>query len=198
MSIFKQRRATVAALAAGERAPRQTGVLRALLLVAICTAAAASADELAQPPLAIGSRVRVSAPGITAAPVVGTVRALDAQSVTVEVKGQTAPLTLPRDRISKLDLSVGRRSRAMGALIGALVGAGAGALIGKASHTNRPYDFSSADEAGGAIAGLLVGGTVGALIPPGERWREVSGSRYRVSFAPRLERTPGLAFSLSF
>jgi uncharacterized protein YcfJ len=140
----------------------------------------------------------VSAPGITAAPVIGTVRALDAKSVTIDVPGQTEPLAVPVERIRTLEVSLGRRSRVTGALIGALVGAGVGALVGKASHSNGAYDFQSADEAAGALGGLLVGAGVGALIPPGDRWQQAASSRYRISLVPRLDRAPGIALALSF
>ncbi len=192
-SISSDRRSSIRASATR----RGCGLAAALVLG--CIAVAAAADEPApSPPVAVGTRVRLSAAGITTAPVIGTIRALDAKTVTIDVPGQAEPLAVPVERIRALEVSLGRRSRVTGALVGALLGAAVGALIGKASHSNGAYDFQSADEAAGALGGLLIGAGVGALIPPGERWQEAPGSRYRVSFAPRLDRTPGVAFALSF
>ena len=158
----------------------------------------AAADDSTHAPLATGTRVRVSAPDISATPVVGTVRALDATTLTVDVRGRSEPLAVPRDRIHQLEVSSGRRSRWTGTLVGGLLGAAVGAIVGDSSASKHAYDIRSADQAGGAVLGLLVGGGIGALIPPGERWQQLSSSRYRVSFAPCLDRTPGVAFVLSF
>ena len=159
----------------------------------------ALADDATQlPSIATGTRVRVSAPEISTTRVVGTVRALDAKTLTVDVSGRSEPLIVPRDRIRQLEVSTGRRSRWTGALIGGLLGAAAGAALGNSTASKNAYDIKSADQAGGAVLGLLVGAGIGALIPPGERWQDVSSARYRVSFAPRVDRTPGIAFVLSF
>ena len=173
--------------------------LAGMLVAWPLAAAPAFAGDMAQPEAPVqGTRVRISAPGITEAAVVGTVRTLDEGTITIDVAGRGEQLTVPRERISRLEVSAGRRSRLVGALIGTLVGGGVGALIGKASYSPRPYSFESASEAGGAIFGALLGAGVGALVPPGERWNEIPVSRYRVSFAPRLDRTAGVSFALRF
>ena len=161
-------------------------------LAGAAPAARAAADESAQPMVTVGSRVRVSAPGVATYPVVGTVRALDPQSLTLEVSGKAEPLLIPRDGIRRLDVSLGRRSRGIDILIGALVGAGAGALVAHTTHSSQQGLVQSADTAVGALGGMLVGAGVGALIPPGDHWRETSPSRLSVRLAPARDRAPGL------
>ena len=190
---------TVHRSSATRKAARKPAPVLAAALVLSAFSFTALADDATQiPSIAVGTRVKVSAPEISTTPVIGTVRALDAKSLTVDVSGRTEPLAVPRDRIRRLEVSTGRRSRWTGALIGGLLGAAAGAALGNSTASKNAYDVKSADQAGGAVLGLLVGAGIGALIPPGERWQDVSSSRYRVSFAPRVDRTPGIAFALSF
>jgi hypothetical protein len=44
-----------------------------------------------------------------------------------------------------------------------------------------------------ALLGGGLGALIGAVIPPGEHWREISATRYRFRFAPRLDHGADLA-----
>jgi hypothetical protein len=50
----------------------------------------------------------------------------------------------------------------------------------------------------GALFGALVGAVIGAAVPPGERWKEIAATRYRISFAPRLDHGADLAVAWRF
>ena len=154
----------------------------ALLTLCLFCAVAQAADEGAlTTKLSPGMRVRVLAPGYAPEPIVGTIYALDERSIRLQTQARAEPLTVPREQITRLDLSAGRRSRLPGALIGAAVGGAAGALAGSQSSSYR-----DASQAGGALVGVLVGALVGALIPPGERWNLLSSSGYRVTLGPAV------------
>ena len=122
---------------------------------------------------------------------VGTIEALDLQDIRLAVQGRAERLIVPRERITRMELSTGPRSRIPGALIGAAVGGAAGALAGSQSSSYR--DVS---RAGGALIGVLVGALVGAVIPPGEHWSEIPVSHYRLTLGPG--RAPGVGLTLSF
>jgi hypothetical protein len=166
----------------------------AALIVLIALTAPAAGEEGGQiPQLAPGMRVRVSAAGIADSPFVGTIGSLDDRSISLRVRGRADPLTVPREKILRLDLSAGKRSRWTGTLIGAALGGVAGGLAGRTSSS-----YTAANEAGGAVLGVLVGGLVGFAIPPGYHWNEVPATRYRVSLAPRFDHKLGAAFAVAF
>lgn len=160
-------------------------VFMILSLASVC----AAGDEAAPVSLSPGMRVRVLAPDVLAGRVAGTIEQVSSDSMTIGVPGRTAPVSVSRDKILRLDVSDGPRSRGIDALIGAGIGAGVGAAGGALSSSGGRGHIVS----GGAVAGVcaLLGAGVGALIgvaiPPGERWSNMSPSRYRVSFAPRLD-----------
>jgi len=167
--------------------------LAMLCLCSFCAVPHAAGEEARLPQLAPGMRVRILAPGNVDKALVGTIDTLDDRSISLEVQGRAERLTVPRERITRLDLSAGPRSRLPGALIGAAVGGAAGALAGSQSSSYR-----DASQAGGALVGVLIGALVGALIPPGEHWNEVPVSGYRVTFGPSRDPSVALTFSLVF
>ncbi len=164
-----------------------------LCVCSFCVVPHAAGEETQLPQLAPGMRVRILAPATADQALVGTIAALDDRNIRLEVQGRGEALTVPRERITRLELSAGPRSRVPGALIGAAVGGAAGALAGSQSSSYR-----DASQAGGALVGVLIGALVGAAIPPGEHWKEVPASGYRVTLGPGRGSGVGLTLSLVF
>jgi hypothetical protein len=173
-----------------------------VLLVAFTSAIAADGDTPLQQSLTPGMRVRILAPGVAPNKVIGTVEMVSDDSVTLNVPGRNEPVSILREKIARLDVSDGPRSRgvdsAIGAGIGAAVGA-AGCALGNGGGQNDVVRIST-----GAVAGVCavfaagLGALIGAVIPPGEHWKAISASRYRFSFAPRLDHGADLAVAWKF
>jgi hypothetical protein len=144
--------------------------------------------------------VRVLAPETSPSKVIGTINHVSDDVVTLDVPGRDEPLSISREKITRLDLSEGHVSRgvdsALGAVIGAIVGAVGCAVANGSGHG---HIVSTGSVAG--VCALIVGGLgagIGAAIPPRERWKEISGTRYRVSFAPRLDHGMDAAVAWKF
>jgi hypothetical protein len=110
------------------------------------------------------------------------------------------PLVVDRRDVTKVEISLGQRSRGRGARRGFLVGAAIGAVIGL-------IDYGDAHDptfnlTGSAIAFGLLGGATGAIVgvalPPGEIWKEAQGDRPRVAFMPMRQQGIGLSVSFGF
>src|ERR1700734_2407677 len=150
----------------------------ALVLLISLSAIAADGDSPLQQSLTPGMRVRILAPGVAPNKVIGTVEKVSDDSVTLNVPGRTEPVSILREKIAHLAVSEGPRSRGADSATGAGVGESGG---GK-GHVVSP----------GRVAGICalfgggLGALIGAVIPPGEHWKEIAATRYRVSFAPRL------------
>jgi hypothetical protein len=114
------------------------------------------------------------------------------------------PAVVPGDAITKVEMSLGRKSRKRGALIGALAGAAVGSIAVLATpdttcDTGDLFACLGGPTQGEAalivgVMGAAAGALVGSLIPPGERW-QAAAARPRVSVAPRHK---GVQISLSF
>jgi hypothetical protein len=174
-----------------------TGFCAAVVLLCLASVCAPAADWDApqQQSLTPGMHVRILAPELSPSKVIGTVDQLSDDSVTLDVPGRKEPVSILREKIARLDVSDGPRSRGIDAAIGGVIGAGIGAAGGAlANGSGRGHIVS-----GGEVAGVcaLLGGGLGALIgvaiPPGEHWKKVSETRYQVSFAPRLDHGLDLA-----
>ena len=91
---------------------RSQPLVCALTLVGILFTQLASAQDAPAPAsLAPGMRVRLVAPDVLAGKIVGTLQLIDEESVTVQIEGRSEPLSVRRDKIDRLDVSAGRRSR---------------------------------------------------------------------------------------
>ena len=173
-----------------------------VLLIAVTPASAAEGDAPLQQSLTPGMRVRILAPEVSPHKVIGTVQRVSEDSVTLDVPGRNEPISVLREKIARLDVSEGPRSRgvdsAIGAGIGAAVGA-AGCAAGNGGGQNDVVRISTGAVA--AFCALLGGGLgalIGAVVPPGERWKEITATRYRFSFAPRLDHGADLAVAWQF
>lgn len=167
-----------------------------VLLSLACTSVSAADGDVPLPQsLMPGMRVRILAPDASPRKIIGTVEQVSDDSVTLDVPGRNEPVSILREKIARLDVSGGPGSRGVGAAIGGVIGAGIGAAgCALSNGSGRGHIVST-----GAVAGFcaVLGGGLGALIgvaiPPGERWKEISTSRYRFSFAPRLDHGLDLA-----
>ena len=123
-----------------------------VLLIAFTSAIAADGDAPLQRSLTPGMRVRILAPGVAPNKVIGTVEKVSDDSVTLNVPGRNEPVSILREKIARLDVSDGTRSRgvdsAIGAGVGAAVGA-AGCALGNGSGQNDVVRIST-----GAVAGV--------------------------------------------
>jgi hypothetical protein len=182
--------------------PPLGSLCRALALLTLAclfaSGTAAGEDAPMQQSLTPGMRVRILAPDISPSKFVGTINRVDDQSVTIDVQGRSEPISVLREKITRLDVSAGRRSRWVDAAIGAGIGAAGSALACSASETKHSIVNNTDVTAGCALAGALLGAAIGAAIPPGEHWNEMPVSRYRIGFAPRLDHGLNLAVAWRF
>jgi hypothetical protein len=142
--------------------------------------------------LARGTRIRITAPALSPAPLMGTLEGPRTDSLLWRREQDERPTSLPLTTVQKLEISEGSHPETWkGGLIGALAGIGAGALIGLlAGNYSCPTaagECSSPGEsaAAGAILGAVAGGAVGLLIGStrqSERWRAVSPGQIRVAW----------------
>lgn len=152
--------------------------------------------------LAPGERLRITAPLHPRHQFVGTLIAEDADSLRLEVGKEV--ITLPRQSVTKLEISRARSRKTRGAHIGLLAGAVSGAALGYAigedSSQSVPFcTFGGCATLGpfwpnrptsAIIVGIFfgaVGAGVGALVSPREKWESVPSRRVRLRLAP----TPG-------
>ncbi|MGP0083292.1 MAG: hypothetical protein ACLP0B_06670 [Steroidobacteraceae bacterium] len=172
----------------------------ALLTLACLFSSVSAAGEDAPTPLSLtpGMRVRVLALEHSPNKVVGTINRVDDQSLTIDVPGRSEPVSVLREKIARLDVSSGRRSRWVDAAIGAGIGAAASALACSASESKNSIVNNTDVTAGCALVGGLLGASIGAAIPPGEHWNEMPSTRYRVGFAPRLDHGLNMAVAWRF
>jgi hypothetical protein len=159
-------------------------VLRGLVAIAvILPQPRLEAEDL----LAPGARLRVTAPNVLGRDdppgtvLVGTLLALDAQSLTLETKAQQPPHIIPLKDVTRLEVRQ-RGSRRKNVLIGAAAGAVVLGAVTAASSNNDAFD-SGPGFAGGAVLGALVGAGFGAVLPV-EKWQAVAPAQPRVSIAP--------------
>jgi hypothetical protein len=159
------------------------------------------ADTREGPADLVGERVRLSGPSFSTRdePLVGQVKAVDAEAITVVKNKRTGEtIRIPFASIKHLDVArPGQRSRAgRGALIGLAVPVAAGliALIVESASTKEcggddPFCAHLASTAifvVGVPVSTLTGAVIGGLshAPGGTRWERVDTRRVRVSVLP--------------
>ena len=133
-------------------------------------ASAAGAQQVA--PLAPGAHVRVTrayrdtAVHAASLTVEGRLVSLDRDSVTLRVKGEKLPLSLPLSAVDHLDVDAGRnrgKGAAVGAVIGGALGAGFALTIDNCSEgcimstSEFVIGLSVAAAGVGTVVGILVG-----------------------------------------
>jgi hypothetical protein len=171
-----------------------------VLLVAFTSAIAADGDVPLPQTLTTGMRVRILAPEVVPGKMIGTVTRVSDDAVTLNIPGRSEPVSILREKIARLDVSDGPRSRGVDSAIGAGIGAAVGAAGCAAGNGGGQGHIVSTGAVAGfcALLGGGLGALIGALIPPGEHWKEISAARYRISFAPRLDHGAELAVAWKF
>ena len=106
--------------------------------------------------------------------------AVDDYVLTIKPDGASVSLTVPRRAIEGLERSLGRRSRARYAGIGALTGFGGGGLVGLVSGLqcapNAWFCSPGFNAFAGGILGAAAGAVAGVMLPPAERWVSVGST----------------------
>jgi hypothetical protein len=171
-----------------------------VMLFLSASASAADGDAQLQQSIAPGMRVRILAPEVSPSKVIGTVKQVSGDSLTIDLPGRDEPISILREKIARLEVSGGPRSRGIDSAIGAGIGAGIGAAgCALANRSGRGHIVSNGAVAGVcALFGAGLGGLIGVAVPPGERWKEVPATRYQVRFEPRLDHGLDLALVWRF
>jgi hypothetical protein len=167
-------------------------------LAVLTSGSLAMAQESAD--LAPGARIRVTAPGAGRVQVVGNILTLDEKAITIVNDGQ--PVKVPRELITRLEVSWGRKRHVLPAL---LIGAAVGGLLGAASPlcSSDLYGQTTCLSRGeligyGIAGGAGTGAIVGAFVKS-DKWVELPVDRFRVSLGPGLDgRGVGLSLGVAF
>jgi hypothetical protein len=152
---------------------------------------------LADPPEspAPGIRVRLTAPEVSGKPLVGTLTALERDSLSLRPEGRLQPITLPRTAVTKWEISQGLQANTgKGAAWGFLGGAALGAGLAASEWEGVGAPLVYAGFIGGLGAGI--GALLGALHKT-ERWQEVDETPLRINVFPVRDGV-GLSVAWSF
>lgn len=182
---------------------RTTSSLRLALALLISSASALGAQS---EPVLPGDRVRVWARGLSPQPLLGTVAALDPDTIRIR-RGYSEPVrTVPRATLTRLQIQQGHRSNVLlgmglGALTGTVVGAGVGLALYETCTPGIFFDCADRSDWALLFGGLggFGGAAVGAYVGSkwiSERWVDVPTARLHVHPNPLDGR--GVAVSLSF
>ncbi len=152
------------------------------------------------PDLAVGTRVRVTAPGAGRQQLAGNIVAVDEKALTVIDDGR--PVRVPHELITKLDVSWGRKRHVwQGLLVGAAAGGLIGAVLPLCTQDMSGYETCSTRGeliTGGVIGFGGVGAMLGALVKS-DKWVEtpLDGVRIGLRSGPS-GRGVGVALRLAF
>jgi len=143
-------------------------------------------------PIAVGSRLRVTAPGAVEGRVSGRLVEVDERSLVLSIDDRYR-LNIPREAITRTEILVGRRSAVgRGALIGASIGLISAALLATDEEGCAiGFDGSGASTTSDCLAvGVLltasyagIGGLIGLAVKRDD-WRSVSAHTLDVAVAP--------------
>jgi len=174
------------------------------LVLALLVTTWACSGYVADTSVAPGDTVRVTAPSMDMDDSVGTVAALETDTLTVQVEERADALYVPLADVTKLEVRRGQKSNVgKGALIGlgvgALMGVGLGLLVveGGEACDRGVQDCWQAIPAGAGLLGA-VGAGLGALIGLGariDRWETVPLDQLRVG--PSSVDADGVAVSVT-
>lgn len=158
---------------------RRVFVGLAYLLGALCGSVGTAAPLASQGwPIILGDRVRVTAPALGSAPIVGTVvdRRVDALMVQ-RASGDT--IAVPIASGLRVEVSYGHRRHPLtGAIVGAVSGAVIAGVVGASTNDTGPLALGRggliAVGAGmGSASGVIIGAGIGAIIRT-ERWHDAA------------------------
>ena len=144
-------------------------MIRSLVAVALVLSRASGFPSESRV-VAVGSRVRVSAPEAGTEPLIGSVVGLELHAVLVQGRSGHTPTRVPLGPTTTIEVSGGRRSKAgRGAVLGAAVGIVPGLLMTFGDYNTDPEHSPGAVAAVGAAAGAAVGAAAGLALKS-ERW----------------------------
>ena len=169
-------------------------------ILALIAANVSAHGEVNEPgtlsPITVGSKVRLRAPTVVGDRIQGIVLQTDERYLVVR-GSDAAPLRVPRDAITRLEIITGRHGNAMK---GMWIGAGLGALawgINPCVNEGCTEGFSVEFAVYGALLGGMTGAGIGALIKS-DRWSEVPLDRVWVGVAPVRGHGAALSVSVGF
>jgi hypothetical protein len=150
----------------------------AIVCVAVGLGQAVSLPAQQQAQLQVGVRVRVTSDSGGGSPQVGTFRGMGGG--VLQLQTGTSLVTIPLDRISRLEQSRGKSFGIAGGIIGALLGTGVGMVAGCLVNQDDYGVFCGGQDdtkviVGGVLGGVS-GGILGALLFRRERWTAVDPS----------------------
>jgi hypothetical protein len=169
-------------------------------------------------PVVAGPRVRVTAPALSGKGLVGTLLAMDETTLTLQPQKGKDVLEVPRNAITRIELSHRPSRRGKGAGIGALVGLGAAVIIGVATgddcgslpqpapglwgfsdRLRRNLCMGKGETAAlTAILTVPTGALIGMGAAGGERWVRTTPDRLRVAVTPTHAGGIGATVSVRF
>ena len=147
--------------------------------------------------LVVGSRLRVTAPGVSPQPIVGTLVEMSEREVVISLSSSDRK-AIPRSAMTLVERSEGRKGHAVkGLLIGGATGLGWVAIAVAAGPGGDGDGTSFAVVVGSIITGAaaLIGAGIGASIRT-ERWTPVASSDLRLTLRPTKGR--GVAAALTW
>ncbi len=180
--------------------------LSILALLCSCLASLAPGPLAGQgdPGLEPGTRIRVTAPSVYPGRAVGQLQTIDATGLRMSLQGD-GDLTVPRDAVSRIDVSEGNRSHwVRGAAIGGLVGLTTGVIAVVAAESSDEElellpGFDTVVETTAVIVMTVVGAGAGALIGAlirTEQWKPVPAAGVQWGLLPRWDGGVGLVVTL--
>jgi hypothetical protein len=128
-------------------------------------------------------------------PIKGTVKAIHADTIILEIDDLSDPMSIPIDVIKKLEIPAGKASIIkilMGGCLGLLGGIAIGSIFSSANSEMDAIAAFYISCGAGLIAGLILGG----IIPPYDHWKEVPLNRIKIGLSQL--RDNGLRLEVSF
>ena len=162
------------------------------LVFALCLSHATAAQG---PPLMLGDRIRVTAPGMGVTPFVGIVDSMPADTILVRT-GAGVLSAFPLDQVTRLELSRGTRTpiwSLSAPLWMTMAGGAVGYILGSAKPASSvsPQDSGAFIAIFGGVVGLVAGVVTAIAVDPREEWEAVPTHRgSRTSLAPSLYVAP--------
>ena len=149
----------------------------------------------------VGSRVRLTAPTVLQGKLQGAITAMDEKAVVLAADSGV-PVVVPREAITSLDVSAGRKKNALkGTVIGAAAGAVLMLVAAPVDPNNCGVDSPNVCSRGqgvgiGAVGGAVWGVLIGSFIKT-DRWMHAPTGSWRVDVKP-APRGASVSMSLSF
>ena len=168
----------------------------ASLVAALAVTTWSCAGHVADTSIAPGDLVRITAPSMDMDESVGTVAALETDTLVVNTEERPDALAVPLADVTRLEVHRGKKSRVgeaawIGGFAGALVGFVVGAAVSDPNVVGPTIGPSEpgVNMAGGALVGggcgALLGAVIGAIAGSTDRWESVPLDRVRVTIVPQ-------------